>query len=174
MAFAFATLPVAATAMCGTGQSPSYDDVSAVMFERQGCGGMNPHPPKDLSCSLYWVFITQWDSDGATYSQANLPEQMGTYKLDVTFPDVRALLRAHDFFSLNPEDHFITDISHSMLTVKRCGVVTRIMMYPPPTGTDEATATIFSAFDKLVARSKKHQLSGQPTPPPRTLFFGVP
>lgn len=161
-ALVFAALPLTARATCGSGQPVAYGDISAVMFERRGCGGVPAklRRPKDLGCSLFWVFITKSDGgDDATYAQSDLPGQIGTFKLGLTLSDVRALLRKHEFFSLNPEDATATDIRQSVLTVKHCGVVTRIMMYPRFVHADKATATLFAAFDAIVTRAAKRRLS---------------
>jgi hypothetical protein len=173
MALGVLALPLQATATCGTGHPPSYADISAVMFERRGCGGFpKTQPSKDLRCSLYWVFITKWDTDDdATYSQFNFPGQTGTYKISLTLSDVRALLREHDFFNLNPEDASVTDIRQSVLSVKRCGVVTRVMMYPKFVSVDKPTAALFAAFDALIAGATKHRLSGKPAEFPYTAIF---
>lgn len=173
LALGVVALPLPAMATCGTGQPPSYADISAVMFERRGCGGFpKTRPSKDLGCSQYWVFVTTWDTDDdATYSQFDFPGKTGTYKLGVTLSDARALLQQHDFFNLNPEDASATDIRQSVLTVKRCGVVMRIMMYPKFVTADKPTAALFSAFDALVTRAAKHRLSGKPRMFPYTPVF---
>ena len=81
------------------------------------------------------------------------------------------MLRQHDFFKLNPKDASITDIRKSVLSVKHCGVVTRVMMYPEFGSIDKPTAVLFAAFDALVAGATKHRLTGKPEEFPYTAIF---
>lgn len=166
-------LPIRAFAECKDGSPPSYTDISSIMFERTGCGGFI-HKPDDLKCSSYWVYFGK--NFKTTYSQQDANVGRGGYVLDASMEDAQELLERRGFFSLMPPDTLVTDIAYSVLTVRRCNVVQRILMYPTvqttvqtatgdrtlPIGGDAAVAVLFADFDALVARSKKEKVTDRP------------
>jgi len=148
-----------ARAACGSG-TPAYDDISAIMFERHGCGMPMPnHSKKELSCSVYWVFFSN-DAQKATYSQYSLAER-GTFGIDASLDQAVAILRKHEFYLLNPREYNFTDTRETVLTVRHCGVITRLLMYPR-VGLDDAVFSLFRDIDTLVENSKKTKLSESP------------
>jgi len=155
---------------CVFGQPPSYDDVVAVLFERDFCGGLGGQP-KDppLRCSGYYLFF--WNiHPGATYSQWASRRDRGTYHIDAGLQQAIDVLRKDQFFLLSPGEHDVTDIRETKLTVRHCGVVTRLMMFPL-SEFDPKTNAIFADFDALVEHSKKEKISDTPQDFKYTLLF---
>jgi hypothetical protein len=166
----FVSIPAFALADCRNGAAPSYSDISAVMFERNGCGGFT-HKPDDLECSSYWVYFGK--DFKTTYSQATKSIGRGAFSLDSSLQEAREVLRRHDFFNLAPPDITASDIMESILTVRRCKVVTKVLMYPIvqfsvhesagtkilQLGGDPEVAELFAEFDAMVARGKKKKVS---------------
>jgi hypothetical protein len=168
---AIAIQPLTALATCGDGNEPSYDDILAVQFQRQGCSGLTHAPPTRFSCSAYSVYISNWNRrqhQVAEYSQFTFPGAIGHFRLNITGADIIAILRQHDFFHLNPPNIALTDVGYSILTVKHCDVVTRLSL-PGAFGEDEyrsksqATLELFSAIDTFVQNAPKEQLSSEPS-----------
>lgn len=169
---AFAFNPVAVFAKCENGVSPSYDDILAIQFQRQGCG-QNSQPT--ISCSSYSMYVSNWDPSQqqvAEYSQFTLPSAVGKYKLNVTGADVIAILKDHNFLQLNPPNIAETDVGYSVLTVKHCAVITRISLPPENAagpfmriggGLDHATTDLFEALDSFVQGAPKSLLSKKPS-----------
>lgn len=156
-AFAQFTI-VPAKSHCKNGDPPKYDDISSVMFERNGCGGLRRQETPDLKCSGYWVYFGTYFK--TTYSQGSKNIGEGGFILDATLQNARDVLASHNFFALNPPDITATDIVESILTVRRCNVITRILMYPIlQLGGDPEVAALFADFDQIVARSKKQKIS---------------
>jgi hypothetical protein len=148
---------------CVSGQPASYDDVTAVMFERRACGGLSP-PPKNppLRCSFYRLTFWGEDNGGAgMYTQYSQRPDRGTYKLDIGLARAIDLLREGQFFLLNPGERYVTDMSATVLTVRRCGVTTSLMMFPLP-DFDPKVNGLFADFDTLVERAHKIKLSSTP------------
>ncbi len=79
-------------------------------------------------------------------------------------------MRKDDFYLLNPGEHLVTDIRESVVTVRRCGVVTRLMLYPLPEF-DAKVNKLFSDFDSLVEHSKKNKIDDSPEDFKYTLLF---
>jgi hypothetical protein len=140
------------------------------MFERNGCGPF-VHPPGDLLCSGYWVYFD--NTFKTTYSQQTAAVGQGGYVLHASLQDALEVLERHEFFSLAPPNRTFSDIPYSVLTVRRCNVVLRLLMYPIvqtttvgagkeqvlQIGGDSAVAALFAAFDALVARSSKEKFT---------------
>jgi hypothetical protein len=165
LGFALSSCPVLAE--CTNGAPPSYGDISSVMFERSGCGGF-VHKTGDLKCSGYWVYFGEHFK--TTYSQQTKEVGRGAFVLDATLQEARDVLARHDFFSLVPPDWLVTDISESIVSIRRCNIVTKLLMYPIvqsalddgqvlPIGGDSEVAALFADFDALVARSRKEKVS---------------
>jgi len=109
---------------------------------------------------MYWIFF--WDNDPkVTYVQQTLPGERGTYEIDANLQQTRDVLRKQQFFLLNPGEHTITDRRETAVTVRRCGVITRLVMYPL-TGLDDAVYSLFADFDLLVKNAKKTKTSDTP------------
>jgi len=149
---------------CVSGQPASYSDIVAVMFARHGCGGLVRPKRFPLKCSSYYVFFWNINPTG-TYTQYDAPSDSqsgrGTYKLDTTLQQAVNLLQKNDFFLLNPGEHQLSDISETVVTVRRCGVVTRLMMYPLAEFDPKVNA-LFADFDALVQHAKKDKTSDTP------------
>lgn len=159
--------PAPALSMCGQGQQLSYSDISNVLFERQGCGGLKRAQPKSLSCSGYWIYLS---SSGAVYAQWILSGSIGTYKSNVTLSQVEKVLAGHHFYDLNPRATYVTDVRQTVLTVKRCGVVTRVMIYPEQAGERE-TRRLFAAIDALISKSRLTKINSSPEKFPYSAVF---
>jgi hypothetical protein len=112
-------------------------------------------------------------SQAAEYYQSTLPGSIGTYELLVDGKDVIAVLKAHDFFRLNPPDVTETDVGYSVLTVKRCAETIHISL--PAEGADgpffrvggaldPKTIELFQALDRFVEKAPKKQVSSDGTP----------
>ncbi len=172
MLLIISALSVATPALgaCVSGQPASYDDIVAVMFERRGCGGLiRPVKNPPLRCSNYWLFF--WNIDqGGTYSQYAARSNRGTYRLDTTLQQAIELLQRDDFFLLNPGEHLVSDIGETVVTVRRCGVVTRLMMYPLAEFDPKVNA-LFADFDALVEHAKKEKTNNTPEDFRYTLLF---
>jgi hypothetical protein len=159
-----------ARASCESGKTADYADIVSVMFERRGCGGLLP-PQKNpaLHCSNYYVFFWNINQE-ATYSQYSLRSDRGTYHLETTLEQAVDTLRKDDFFLLNPGEHLVTDIRESVLTVRRCGVVTRLMMYPLPQF-DAKVNKLFADFDSIIEHAKKTKIDDNQEDFQYTLLF---
>jgi hypothetical protein len=176
----FASIPAAVFSKCGTGNPPSYNDITAIMFTQNGCKNTiqdadaatlrSQQFPKGWSastfdCSTFWVLF--WWSEPArfpaTYSQYNLKDAVGTYHLSATLANATELLRSDDFFALSPSDMIVTDTARSVLSVRRCAVVTRISIYNTPSPwQDVQTLRLFSDLRALVMRSRATRISSSP------------
>jgi hypothetical protein len=159
-----AFVPVTAVAKCGTGNPPSYDDIEAVMLT-QGGGMLRVEDPRFRSTTLddskFWVF---WFGSPTEYSQYDLPGKIGTFHLATTISDARAVLRRDHFFSLSPRDNVeVTDTRITVLSVKRCGVITKMRQYGVPEADDAPTQVLFEDLRRLVKRSKAWMVSRKPT-----------
>lgn len=144
---------------CVSGKPASYDDINAVMFERSAGTWGTPDNPQ-LKDSAYWVFF--WNIEpGATYSQFSKRSDRGTYHLSATLGEAIQILERNHFFTLNPGEHLVTDVGENIVTVRRCGVVTRLMMFNLP-DFDAKVNKLFADFDGLVEHSKKTKTSTSP------------
>ncbi len=151
-----------ALAMCNSSSPPDFNDITAIEFERNGCGDIHPSDldtNPTLDCSHYWILFKK-ESPDAVYSQSSDRPDRGTYSVNITLPEVVDLLRRLDFFNLNPADDFTTDITDTVLTVRRCGVVTRLMMFP--NGQDAVTNELFTGIDGLLVNAKLTKTSSDP------------
>jgi hypothetical protein len=167
-----------ALAICKDGVAPDYNDISAVMFERRGDGCLGAAPSwlrdqkvTDFKCSNFWLFAGL--SPKALYTQYNLSGSQGTYNVAITLKQMVAVLRKHNFFMLSGLDEgtVVSDVRETVLTVRRCGVVTRLLMYPIPS-LDPSVGALFGDFDALVLSSKKVKTNSQPTAFPYNIFEG--
>jgi hypothetical protein len=96
------------------------------------------------------------------YSQYNLKDSIGTFQLSATLADARSILRNDNFFALSPSDGEITDTAESVLTVKRCAVITRIRIFNGPGNTEPDTAALFRHLGNLVKQSPRTKVSDVP------------
>ena len=168
-----ATLPTIAAANCGSGLPASYDDIDAVMLKQDGCGGTigsltaSRRPgwfAKSFECSAYWAFF--WNNGRENvpteYSQYNLKDSVGAYRLSVTIADARDVLRKDKFFSLSPPDGYITDTAQAVISVQRCAVTTRIRIFTGQGNAEPATARLFADLANLIRLSAKTKVSEIP------------
>jgi len=170
IALAYLMLPTVAKAKCGSGQPPSYDDVSAVMLKQTGCDGtLHARAVRSFDCSYFWVLF--WDGEPTEYSQYNLPGQTGFYHLSKTISPVRNILRQDNFFSLSPPDVEVTDTAESVLSVKRCGVITRLQIYNSSRFVEPATARLFADLVRFVSQAPRIRSSAVPGAFKYTLLF---
>lgn len=173
-------MPIAANSKCGTGNPPSYDDIDAVMFTQNGCKGTiqdadvstlrSPTFPQGWSvstfgCSTFWAFF--WNNgrnDVATsYSQYNLKNSVGLFDLSATLDDARATLKNDHFFVLNPASLMVTDTARAVLSVRRCGVITRISVYSTAVPEqDSPTLRLFDDLRALISGAGKKRISNAP------------
>jgi hypothetical protein len=169
--FAFSAVPTLAA--CGTGNPPSYDDITGVQFEHSDCSAFAPKEVK-LTCSSYSVFITNWGHqqiEARRYEQFAPASEVGDYRLNVSAGDVVAILRQHRFFELNPANIGETDVPYTVLAVKHCAIVTRLSLPPEhPSGAytrgegdfDSATQALFDAIDAFIRKAPKTLVSRKP------------
>lgn len=120
--------------------------------------GPPDNPP--LKDSAYWLFF--WNiKPGATYSQSSQRLDHGTYHLNATLGKAIQILQKDQFYTLNPGEHLVTDMGETVVTVRRCGVVTRLMMFPLPEF-DSKVNKLFADFDALVEHSTKKKTDDYP------------
>jgi hypothetical protein len=154
-------LPARSSASCADGAEPDYADISAVGFERHGCGGFPARRfAKDLRCSLYALVV--WPEGGvAEYDQVDLKGAEGSYKIAITLATLQGLLKRYDFYRLAPGEHYITDINYTIIRVSRCGVTSVLAMFPIRSF-DPKVYQLFLEFDALVKRAPKVLVSHTP------------
>jgi hypothetical protein len=160
--------PANGFAKCVTGTPINYDDVDAVLYtvrystvqgSRQG---LNGYRPEQLAQSSLWAL---WGLDGDTgeYAQFSLPGEVGTFHISATLKDVVKVLRDDGFYELSAPLANVLDGTHSVLTVRRCSVVKRIMISNGDLSfTDSATHKLFDGLLQLIANSKKDKMSDTP------------
>lgn len=169
-----ALLPSSASATCGTGNPPSYDDITAVMLTGEPYGHFIRRcsqtegtrcivEPTTLSGSTFWVlFGSDPDYRSTTFSEYDLRGSVGTFQLAAALSDVLAVFRRDNFFSLSPVDK-TSGAGLQVLSVKRCAVVTKIPLYDTKPGDqDAATRQLFDDLDALVEGAKRIKVSEQP------------
>ncbi len=175
LAFLFFTCSaVPAFATCGTGNPPSYDDITGIQFDRGDCSTFEPKELR-LTCASYSIFVSNWDhhqQERREYEQFAPPDQQGDYTLNVGAADIIAILRQYKFFELNPTDIAETDVPYTVLAVKHCAVVTRISLPPEhPSGSfmrvgsanfDTATQALFDVLDTFIKKAPKTLISKKP------------
>lgn len=167
----FAMMSERAAARCGSDSQIAYDDVAAVMIEQNGCGGtihdpslVTPIPEvSTFRCSTFWVLF-RGKSGPATfptvYSQFNLKGEVGTFNLSTTLSEVKGILRSDRFYDLAPPDYMITDAARTIVSVKRCAVVTRIKLYNSlPDYLDPNTLKLVTDIEHLILTAKRSQTS---------------
>ena len=155
---------------CGSVSEPSYKDISAVKFERAGCGSFI-HRPSDFSCSAFWFYVGPGPERGADLFWYE-PAPKGYYSVAISLKAVRGLLEAGQFFKLNPREISVTDMKPATLTVKYCGVVKRILLFPRGQEGESRAMRLFASFDNLIMRSKWDLLGERPTGFPYSVFGG--
>ena len=170
--------PMTAAANCGTGQPLNYDDISAVLIQRDGCGIVRSSVPvEQFGCSRFWALFSNSSAvdagakpeASAMYSQYNLRGSVGTYRLRSTLEEARAILRKGNFFALSPVDSG-PDTGEATLTVKRCAVVTRIRASLMPE-TESPVSGVLVAIIGLVEGAAKTRLSALPIGFDYDIFF---
>jgi hypothetical protein len=171
-------MPSLAAAKCGTGNALSYDDVSAVLFQHDGCGvGRTIGPEQRFLCSSFWALFSinsavdagEKPEAQAIYSQYNLVGSVGTWRLSSTLADVRDILRKGDFFTLSPVD-VGPDTGEATLTVKRCAVVTRIRASLMPE-TEGPIIRVLTGIMALIDDAAKSKISASPIRFRYDIFF---
>lgn len=176
-AAAIIALPVIAEANCGTGPI-TYNDVSAIMltsaYRPSDRGDDATRRVTHIADSTFWMLI--WEDHGyeieSHYSQYNLIGAVGSYNIHSKLAEVKKILRRNDFYRLNPADEpTLTDTPQTVLSVLRCSVVTRIIMYNDPDAQDQAAAKLFSDLREFIVTSKKAKTSNRPSDFTATLLF---
>lgn len=172
--------PATVAAKCESGTPIDYDDVDAVLLTTRyrALDGFRSHHIQPgsatIEASTFWVLF--WKQSGirfpTQYSQFTLPGSIGTYELSASLEDAVALLRRNRFFELAPREKDATDQTYSVLTVRRCAVVTRIIVANGDREyQDAATAKLFGEFWKLIGDARKKKLSDEPEDFHLTLIF---
>jgi hypothetical protein len=173
LVFITASVPAVASAKCDSTSPSSYDDIEAVMLAQNGCGGTvgslsAPAPAWRLKtrfeCSAYWVLFRESGGNRfpTEYSQFNLKQSVGTYHVSATLDDAREILRRHNFFSLSPPGGYIADAAQAVLSVRRCAVITRIVIFTGSGNSEASTAALFADLATLVETSSKVSISSAP------------
>jgi hypothetical protein len=189
IAILFFSWPSAAGAQCVSKKPIDYRDIDAVLYtvgyrtidgawkESDGYQPQRPadYQPTDIGESNLWAF---WNSSAGTarYAQYSLQGRTGYFLLLAPLSDVIKLLRQDAFYELSSPLDEITDVSYSVLTVRRCSVVTRIMIPDPnshfdDSRTDAATRKLFSDVLRLIDAAQKQQLSATPADFDEKLLF---
>jgi hypothetical protein len=185
--------PVAASSKCGTGNTPRYSDIDAVMFTQNGCKGRildasASRLPRNIAnvsqswfaptfdCSTFWAFFrNNGRSDvPTTYSNFNLKKSVGLFNLSVSIDAARQLLSKDQFYDLDPGAFGITDTAWAVLSVARCGVITRIKTYnmgDKDEEQDPSTLRLFEDLRALIAGARKTMISSSPEDFAQTLLF---
>jgi hypothetical protein len=159
--FGISISPVDALARCESGEAPDYNDISDIDILQSGCGStLTPGNPASFQCSRFWVSFSR--GQRTLYSQYNLSEKMGTYVVGATLDAARNLLKRHDYYRLSPTDEVPTDISWTVVAVKRCSVVTSIKFYDWPASQGEKDKAFLHAFQTLLMASSKVMVSTKP------------
>jgi hypothetical protein len=182
MVFVISAMPEVAVAKCGSGQPASYDDVSSILLTndyRVSDGYRDKRMPvANLAESTFWIHF--WEPTMANkpfktpvvYSQWTLRGSVGTYHIGATLEQAREILKSVDFFSLSPPDYTMsTEQTFSVLTVRRCAVVTRVIIDNYPEYQDARSARLLADFNELILRSVKTQVSATPRNFEETLIF---
>lgn len=130
-------------AECGPGKTPTYADVQSVSYGRTACFGR---------CPSYEVLFTYYND--CEYVGELYVAMPGTYESDCS-PDVLrravAALNVHKFYTLNYDSHVVvTDVSHYFVSVKRCGVTTKLDW--PAYNERKDIESLLSALDKITRR----------------------
>jgi hypothetical protein len=162
------TWPTVALAKCVTGTAIDYNDIDAVLYTVRyramegGREGLNGYRPDQIAGSSLWAFWAPWGDTGE-YAQFSLPGQVGTYWISTKLKDVVKLLRNDRFYELSPPFDNQIDGTHSVLTVRRCSVVTRVIISNgDATFADPATRKVFADVLQLIERAKKDRMSDTP------------
>lgn len=173
LAFLAAFSPVAADSKCGTGNAPSYTDITAVMLKRgQGYWtAYKGYRAKTFDSSAFWAVLWNWAPEiPNTYSQYDLDYQVGTYKLQATLEQAIAVLRRDRFFGISAPEVIVTDTAQEVLSVRRCRVITRVLMYDWG-DEDPATVKLFADLRGLITKSRKVKVSSRPRDFAEVLLF---
>jgi hypothetical protein len=174
--------PICSIAECGSQKGPSYDDITAIMLEQNGCGNRmhgqsEPviRPAETFDCSAYWVLFWQPGPGKfpTQYNQFDLRDSIGSFESSATLNAARELLREDNFFLLNPPDHQITDVARSVISVKHCAVVTRVAIYNTtlPVDSGPASLRVFQDLRSLLKNSTLTRKSEVPQGFAQTLLF---
>jgi hypothetical protein len=170
--------PGLAFGKCVSDRPVDYTDIDAVLYavgyrtidgDWKDADGYQPqrpadYQPTDMADSNFWTF---WGLDRSygEYSQFSLKGQIGDFNLSANLHDIVKLLRRDRFYELSSPLDEITDTSYSVLTVRRCSVVTRIMVQNIDISrADAQTRKLFSDLQNLIKNSKKEQTSAAPLP----------
>lgn len=175
---ALTAAPMLADAKCGTAHPVSYDDIEAVMF-KSGYQDWPDHHEKwqtwektqAFPYSAFYVFF--WQGYSTRYTQYNLEGAIGTYALQATITSARGVLRKDSFYSISNRysNVEVTDTPMSVVTVLRCSVVTRLMVYMDPQFQEPAIQKLLSDLRRLITDSKKTRTSRLPKDFEETLLF---
>ncbi len=165
-------IPMSAEAKCGYGLPPDYDDVTQVILTQTGCGStLTPGSPLTLACSRYWAAFSD-DLDTlpkeVNYSQYNLENAVGAYRLAVSMVDAKRILNRNHFYALNPPVQDVpTDTAVATISVTRCAITTSLKVYMPPAkpAIEPQVTTLFNDFRSLIANAAKKQITEKPEVP---------
>ncbi|HLY01655.1 MAG TPA: hypothetical protein VKR56_04075 [Candidatus Cybelea sp.] len=178
LAGAMSTVPILAEPKCGTGRPISYDDVEAVMLKSGYQDWPGPQEKwqtwKKANAFQYSAFyVLFWQPFPTKYIQYNLEGAIGTYTLGATIASARGVLKRDSFFSISNRyaDEVVTDTPMSVVTVLRCSVVTRIMVYVEPRFQEPAIQKLLADLRALIINSSKTRISKSPQDFEETLLF---
>ncbi len=163
MAVTILFAPTLAIAKCGTGNPPSYDDITAIRFERQKGFWTAPkaYRATTFKGSAFLVFFSNLDA--TKYSQYDLLGQIGTYRLSAGLKEAATILRNDEFFALSSPEVLITDVQWDVLSVRRCSVITAIELPDASDVTvDVKTRKLLEDLEALIVGSSKTKLSEKP------------
>lgn len=171
-----ALLLVSSTALglakCASGAPPDYADIEAVRLKQTGCGSARgPRTVTTFDCSMFYTFFWGPPVNDAQYAQHNLEGSVGMYRLGINLQQVVQILKKDNFFVLSPPDIQVTDTTESVLTVKRCAVITRLRVFNGIRDEEPATQRLFQDLRALIDRSPKSRISSAPVDFKETLLF---
>jgi len=164
------SLGAVASAKCGSGLPLNYDDIQAVMFSQSGCGStLGRRTVTSFECSDFHAFIGAggrpqgWTIPAISeYVQYDLPGATGTYNLILSMSQVRNVLRKDSFFTISPPDLVALDTAESVLSVKRCAVLTKVNIFDFRDAGDAASRKLFDDVRALIKGAAKKLVSHKP------------
>jgi hypothetical protein len=164
------SLGTIASAKCGSGLPLNYDDISAVMFSQSGCRStLGRKTIASFECSSFYAFFWAggrpqgWTTPVISeYVQNNLPGATGTYNLSLSISRVRNVLRKDSFFTISPPDLTALDTAESVLSVRRCAVLTKVNIFDSRDAGDVASRKLFDDMRALIKGAAKKLVSRKP------------
>ncbi len=119
-----------AYASCGPGKQPTSSDIRAIRYTRTSCLG-KCHDYEVLFSGLGSYYVgRRWVAMSGTYEapaqQPDAASSLSSLKQESFLKQAVRVLIRHDFFNLNADPRFLTDVPHLIIAVDRCDVTTKL------------------------------------------------